>query len=122
MAGAARVALVSLGLFALLAAMGCYNNNTGETVITQDIHFTLPAFPETGSNKVQIFTEMHYQQSYRSQEGPRLDPPESAVPITGKEVSAEVGGGVPGAGESGRQRDRTEQSLYARELRGVPWR
>ena len=28
---------------------------------------------------------MHYQQSYRSQEGPRLDPPESAVPITGKE-------------------------------------
>ena len=85
MAGAARVALVALGLFALLAAMGCYNNNTGETVITQDIHFTLPAFPETGSNKVQVFTEMHYQPSFRSQEGPRLDPPESAVPITGKE-------------------------------------
>ena len=86
MAGAARAALVALGLFALLAAMGCYNNNTGETVITQDIHFKLPAFPETGSNKVQVFTEMHYQPSYRSQEGPRIDPPESAVPITGKEV------------------------------------
>ena len=85
-AGAARLALVALGLLALMAALGCYNNNTGETVITQDIHFKLPAFPETGSNKVQIFTEMHYQQSYRSQEGPRLDPPESAVPITGKEV------------------------------------
>lgn len=86
MSGAARAALVALGLFALLAAMGCYNNNTGETVITQDIHFKLPAFPETGSNKVQVFTEMHYQPSYRSQEGPRIDPPESAVPITGKEV------------------------------------
>ena len=84
--GAARLAFAALGLFALLAAMGCYNNNTGETVITQDIHFKLPAFPETGSNKVQVFTEMHYQPSYRSQEGPRLDPPESAVPITGKEV------------------------------------
>ena len=84
--GAVRLALATLGLFALLAAMGCYNNNTGETVITQDIHFKLPAFPETGSNKVQVFTEMHYQQSYRSQEGPRLDPPASAVPITGKEV------------------------------------
>ena len=86
MAGAAMVALVALGLFALLAAVGCYNNNTGETVITQDIHFKLPAFPETGSNKVQVFTEMHYQPSYRSQEGPRLDPPGDAVPITGREV------------------------------------
>ena len=83
---AARVALAALGLFALLAAMGCYNNNTGETVITQDIHFKLPAFPETGSNKVQVFTEMHYQPSYRSQEGPRIDAPGDAVPITGREV------------------------------------
>ena len=71
---------------ALLAALGCYNNNTGETVISGDIRFTLPAFPETGSNKVQIFTEMHYQPSYRSQEGPRLLTPDGAVPITGAEV------------------------------------
>ena len=85
-AGAARLAAVALGLFALLASLGCYNNNTGETVISEDIYFTLPAFPETGSNKVQVFTEMHYQPSFRSQEGPRLDPPESAVPITGREV------------------------------------
>ena len=74
-AGAARLAAVALGLFALLAALGCYNNNTGETRISEDIYFTLPAFPETGSNKVQVFTEMHYQPSYRSQEGPRLDSP-----------------------------------------------
>ena len=85
-AGAARLAAVALGLFALMAALGCYNNNTGETRVSEDIHFKLPAFPETGSNKVQIFTEMHYQPSYRSQEGPRIDPPASAVPITGKEV------------------------------------
>lgn len=71
---------------ALLAALGCYNNNTGETRITDDIYFTLPAFPETGSNKVQIFTEMHYQPSFRSQEGPRLLTPDGAVPITGAEV------------------------------------
>ena len=81
-----RLAAVALGLFALLAALGCYNNNTGETRVSEDIYFKLPAFPETGSNKVQIFTEMHYQPSYRSQEGPRIDPPASAVPITGKEV------------------------------------
>ncbi len=69
-----------------LAALGCYNNNTGETNIGDSISFKLPAFPETGSNRVQVFTEMHYQPSYRSQEGPRLDVPDSAVPITGKEV------------------------------------
>ena len=85
-AGAARLAAVALGLFAVLASLGCYNNNTGETRISEDIHFKLPAFPETGSNKVQVFTEMHYQPSFRSQEGPRLDVPASAVPITGKEV------------------------------------
>ncbi len=84
---AARLAMVALGLFALLAAMGCYNNNTGETRISEDIHFKLPAFPETGSHKVQVFTEMHYQPSYRSQEGPRIDAPPDAVPITGKEVT-----------------------------------
>ena len=71
---------------ALSTAVGCYNNNTGETNIGDAIRFKLPAFPETGSNKVQVFTEMHYQPSYRSQEGPRLDVPASAVPITGKEV------------------------------------
>lgn len=70
----------------LIAALGCYNNNTGETYIGESISFKLPAFPETGAHAVQVFTEMHYQPSYRSQEGPRLDVPASAVPITGKEV------------------------------------
>lgn len=43
-------------------------------------------FTRTGSNKVQIFTEMHYSQSYRSQEIPRLLPPEGAIPIDGKGI------------------------------------
>ena len=74
------------GALLALAALGCYDNNTGETNIGDDIRFKLPAFPETGSNDIQIFTEMHYQPSFRSQEGPRLDIPASAVPITGKEA------------------------------------
>ena len=43
-------------------------------------------FTQTGSNRVQIFNEMHYQPSYRSQEAPRLLPPQGSVPITGAEV------------------------------------
>ena len=37
--------------------------------------------------RVDIFQEMHYSQSYRSQEPPRLQPPQDSVPITGKDVS-----------------------------------
>ena len=85
MAGTRAVAVLVVAL-ALLTAIACYNNNTGETRISDDIYFVLPAFPETGSNKVQVFTEMHYQPSYRSQEGPRLQSPDGAVPITGAEV------------------------------------
>ena len=84
-ASAIGIALLVTSL-AMFALVGCYNNNTGETNIGDSIRFKLPAFPETGSNKVQVFTEMHYQPSYRSQEGPRLDVPDSAVPISGKEV------------------------------------
>ena len=43
-------------------------------------------FTDTGANKVQIFTEMHYSQSYRSQETPRLLPPDGSVPVTGQKM------------------------------------
>ena len=86
MTASVRVIALLLTVLALLATFGCYNNNTGETNIGDDIRFKLPAFPESGSNKVQVFTEMHYQPSYRAQEGPRLDSPLDAVPITGKEA------------------------------------
>ena len=73
---------------ALLAvvALGCYNNNTGDAHIGDVVKFKLPAFPETGSNAIQVFTEMHYQPSYRIQEVPRLLPPPDSVPVTGKEL------------------------------------
>ena len=74
-------AAVALGLL----VAGCYDNNTGETNIGGAVNFKLPAFPETGANAIQIFTEMHYQPSYRAQEGPRLLPPFESVPITGRE-------------------------------------
>ena len=70
-----------------LAATGCYNNNTGETSIGGAINFKLPAFPESGAHQVVIFSEMHYQPSFKSQEGPRLLPPSDSVPVTGKELS-----------------------------------
>ena len=75
-------------LLALLVAatVSCGNLRTGEAEIHGIAKFKMPAFPETGSNKVQIFTEMHYQPSYRSQEGPRLLPPPDSVPLTGREM------------------------------------
>ena len=78
--------LITLVFAIMLAATACYNNNTGETNVGGSINFTLPAFPETGANAVQVFTEMHYQPSYKTQEGPRLLPPSDSVPVTGREV------------------------------------
>ena len=75
---------LSLGLAAV--AVGCYNTATGDASIGAGIDFKLPAFPETGSNAVEVFTEMHYQPSYRAQEGPRLLPPDGSVPRSGAEI------------------------------------
>jgi len=46
----------------------------------------LTACASTGSYPRDVFTEMHYQQSYRSQEPPRLAPPRDSVPVTGREI------------------------------------
>ena len=40
-----------------------------------------------GTYAVELFPEQHYQQSFKKQEPPRLDPPEGAVPVTGREVA-----------------------------------
>ena len=40
---------------------------------------------ETGAYPLDIFPEMHYQQSYRPQEPPRAEPPEGQVPVSGAE-------------------------------------
>jgi len=83
----AGLRLSALAVTLILAAVGCYDNNTGDANIGGAINFKLPAFPETGANAVQVFTEMHYQPSYRVQEGPRLLPPEGSVPVTGRELT-----------------------------------
>lgn len=46
----------------------------------------LAAGCSVGAYPFDVFPEMHYQPSYRAGEPPRLSPPASAVPITGKEV------------------------------------
>ena len=56
------VLLALLGLLAL-AATGCRS---------------------TGAYPVEVFNEMHYQQSQRVQEPPRLEPPPGAVPVSGR--------------------------------------
>ena len=78
---------LAISLLAIMFALGCYNSTTGAANIGDSVNFKLPAFPETGSNRVQMFTEMHYQPSHRVQDVPRLLPPEGSVPITGAEVT-----------------------------------
>jgi mono/diheme cytochrome c family protein len=86
-----RRALAVLGLaLVLVAAVGCYNNNTGETGVLGVANFKLPAFPETGSHAVIIFSEMHYAPSYKVQEGPRLLPPEGSIAIGGPDTTSPV--------------------------------
>ena len=81
-----RLWAVALLAVALLAATACYNSTSGETEIKGIAKFKLPAFPGTGSHAVEVFTEMHFQPSYRSQEIPRILPPPDSVPVTGKEI------------------------------------
>ena len=70
-----------------ITLVACYDRTTGETEIGPSITFELPVFSQTGSHAVQVFTEMHYQPSYRSQEIPRIHPPIDSVPTTGKEIT-----------------------------------
>ena len=79
------VALLVVAL-ALIATACSANLRTGDVEIQGIVKFKLPAFPKTGTHKVQLFNEMHYQPSYRFQEGPRLLPPLDSVPVTGREL------------------------------------
>ena len=83
---AARMTLTLVAVLLLDATMGCYNTRTGHVSVGGSISFKLPAFTQTGPHAVDIFTEMHFQPSYRTQEGPRILPPPDSVPITGREV------------------------------------
>ena len=75
------------GLIGLvLSASACGNIRTGDAEVYGIARFKMPAFPKTGANRIQVYTEMHYQPSYRLQEGPRLQPPPGSVPVTGREL------------------------------------
>lgn len=80
------LAILMVAICGVFLMTGCYNSKTGEVNFGGAIHFELPAFPDSGSHAVQVFSEMHYSPAYRSQEVPRLLPPEGSVPITGAEV------------------------------------
>lgn len=82
-----RVVLpTALVLVLLLIISACGNTRTGEIKVGTAITFEVPAFPRTGSHAVQVFSEMHFSPAYRSQEIPRILPPEGSVPVTGGEV------------------------------------
>ncbi|MBN18216.1 MAG: hypothetical protein CL758_01845 [Chloroflexi bacterium] len=78
-----NTSLIIITLFSIILFASCYNSKTGEVTIGESIKFEQPALMETGSHRVEAFTEMHFQPSYRSQESPRLLPPKGSVPITG---------------------------------------
>ena len=75
-----------VALLFVAVTSGCYDSKTGKVEFGGAINFELPAFPETGSHADVVFSEMHYSDSYRAQEVPRLLPPEGSVPVTGGEV------------------------------------
>ncbi len=80
-------AISSLVFVSALLTVACGDIRTGEAEIHGVAEFTLPAFPETGSNVIEIFNEMHYAPSFKSQEGPRILPPPDSVPVTGRELA-----------------------------------
>ena len=80
--------LLCLVGFSLIVLTGCQANiRTGEVEIHGIARLKMPAFPQTGPHAVLLFSEMHYQPSYRSQEKPRLLPPSNSVPISGVGVA-----------------------------------
>lgn len=81
-----KAAVLAVLLSMVLLATACYNLRTGRVDVGDSINFGLPAFPETGSHAIEIYTEMHFQPSYRVQEGPRLLPPDGSVPVSGAEI------------------------------------
>ena len=77
------VRVLLLACVVVLMAAGCYNSTSGDTEIYGIAEFKLPVLPKTGSHKVMVFNEMHYQPSFRVQEGPRLLPTSQSVAFSG---------------------------------------
>lgn len=81
-----HIAVVAIAVVMSLMAVACYNATTGDTEVYGVARFKLPVVPETGSHKVMVFSEMHYQPKFDSQDVPRLLPPLDSVPVTGREI------------------------------------
>ncbi len=82
-----RQARALLGLSVVLwVSVACYDSEVGRASLGSAIWFEAPAITETGPTPIEVFTEMHYQQSFRIQEGPRILPPPDSVPVTGREL------------------------------------
>ena len=81
-----RLWSVVFAMVLLAVAAGCSGNiRSGDVEIYGIAEFRLPAFPEAGAF-IEVFNEMHYQPSYRSQEGPRILPPPNSVSVAGRAV------------------------------------
>ncbi len=78
-----RMPTLLLACVVALIAIGCYNSTSGDTELYGIAEFKLPVLPKTGSHKVMVFSEMHYQPSFRVQEGPRLLPVSASVAFSG---------------------------------------
>ena len=78
-----KIILVVPALLLIGLGLGCYNSTTGDTSVYGIANFKLPVIPKTGSHKVMVFSEMHYQRSFRSQDVPRILPHENSVPFIG---------------------------------------
>ena len=78
-----------LFLFSILLLTACAGNiKTGElNILGETSNLDMPAVPKSGSHALVIFSEMHYQPSYKSQEIPRIMPNPEAVPMNGKEIN-----------------------------------
>ena len=81
--------LLFLFLFSILLLTACTGNiKTGElNILGETSTLDMPAVPKSGSHALVIFSEMHYQPSYKSQEIPRIMPNPEAVPMNGKEIN-----------------------------------
>ena len=84
-----HIAVVALAVVMSLFAVACYNAKTGDTEVHGIARFKLPVVPETGSHRVMVFSEMHYQPKFDSQDVPRLLPAPGSVPVTGREPQYE---------------------------------
>ena len=83
-----KLSKLTLSIVLATLFIACTGNiRTGEVKILGDTAtIDMPAIPGSGSHAIVIFSEMHYQPSYKSQEIPRIMPHPEAVPMNGKEI------------------------------------